>query len=483
MHRAVWILVGITLLGGLARAEPVPGSPLGVAFGEGSRNLDRFLDYIHDLGVTRTKVSFYWHDLEPYPGVYDFSVLDQYLSQLGPEDEALLNIFTSGWCTEEQGPCKGSPLVDCPYGAAVCEISCAERYRAFILALAEHVKEVAPEGIVYWQRDTEPASRFPHYPANRPEEYVELQRIFYETVKSVFPDAIVIGGNHNGAFTRGGEPSSAQFFDYFLANARDYFDALDVRLYEDIYTIPDRIAWFRDRMHAYGYDKPIVSTEQGGPDPRTLHRGGRRLLAELLREVRRGLDQGGFVRYVRTHRDEIDPKLWPFYFPEDPEQAEIYHRMHAADIVARNVVMLASGVEATWWWNLRSSGLDPIFGRMRLMTEDYQPLPGYQVFKRLVHTLAAVAVVVRVETGDPSVYLYRVERADGEALYVAWRRTEAADPYDAILAPPAEVTLPIDLPSPRIIDATGEPVSPTGTEPLTLPLDGMPVYILPEGDG
>ena len=483
MHRTVAILTGIVLLAGLAPAEPVPGSPFGVAFGEGSRNLDHFLDYIHDLGVSRTKVSFYWHELEPQPGVYDFAVLDQYLSQLGPDDQALLNIFTSGWCTEEQGPCKGSPLVGCPYDAPGCGIPCAERYRAFIRALAEHVKEVAPEGIVYWQRDTEPASPFPHYPADRPEEYVELQRVFYQTVKSVFPDAIVIGGNHNGSLTRGGEPTSAQFFDYFLANARDYFDVLDVRLYEDIYTIPDRISWFRDRMHAYGYDKPIVSTEQGGPDPRTVHRGGRRLLADLLKEVRRGPGKGGFLRYVRAHRDEIDPKLWPFYFPDDPEQAEIYNRMQAADIVERNVVMLASGVEATWWWNLRSRGTDPIFGRMRLMTDDYQPLPGYQVFKRLVHTLGAVAAVVRVETGDPSVYLYRVEKSDGEALYIAWRRVGDADPYDAILAPPAEVTLPIDFPSPRVIDATGEPVSPSGTEPLTLFLDGMPVYILPRDAG
>lgn len=114
VHRIVAILTGIVLLAGLAPAEPVPGSPLGVAFGEGSRNLDHFLDYIHDLGVSRTKVSFYWHELEPQPGVYDFSVLDQYLSQLGPDDQALLNVFTSGWCTEEQGPCKGSPLVDSP---------------------------------------------------------------------------------------------------------------------------------------------------------------------------------------------------------------------------------------------------------------------------------------------------------------------------------------------------------------------------------
>ncbi len=38
-------------------------SLLGVAYEEGSSNLDRLMNYIHDLGLARTKVSFYWHKL------------------------------------------------------------------------------------------------------------------------------------------------------------------------------------------------------------------------------------------------------------------------------------------------------------------------------------------------------------------------------------------------------------------------------------
>lgn len=463
----------------------LPSSPFGVAYGEGSSNLDHFMDYIHDLGVSRTKVSFYWHNLEPQPGAYDFTVLDQYLSQLSPDDQGLLNIFTDGWCTQEQGRCKGSPLVDCPYNAAGCETSCAERYREFIIAVAEHVKEVANGGIKYWQRDTEPASPFPHYPVDAPEEYVEMQKIFYEAVKSVFPDAIVIGCNHNGATTESGEPTNAAFFDYFLKNARDYFDVLDVRLYNDICTIPARVEWFRDRMHAYGYDKPIVSTEQGGPDPRTIYSNrGRSLFFSLLRNF--GKDNSSadprsrpanFLNYVRSHRDEINPKLWPFYFQNDPEQAALYQRMQAADIIERNVVMLAAGVEATWWWNLRSSGMDPIFGRMRLMTEEYEPLPGYGVYKRMVSTLGAVTAVARVDTGDPSVYLYRIDRSDADTpVYVAWRREGDADPYDAVLASAVDTRLPIGG-SVQIIDAMGGTVDHTGTGTVEVKLGGMPVYI------
>ena len=490
MHRLLAFLLVLTLFGGLAHADSLVASPFGVAYGEGSRNLDHFMDYIHDLGLFRTKVSFYWHELEPEPGVYDFTVLDQYLSQLGPDDRGLLNIFTDGWCTQEQGRCKGSPLADCPYDAAGCASSCAERYRRFIVVVAEHVKEMANGGIVYWQRDTEPASPFPHYPVDAPEEYVELQKIFYEAVKSVFPDAIVIGCNHNGSITSSGEPTNAQFFDYFLQNARDYFDLLDVRLYEDIYTIDERVEWFRDRMHACGYDKPIVSTEQGGPDPRTIYSDrGRSLFFSLLRKIEKDGSStesraklAAFLSYLRSHRDEINPKLWPFYFQDDPEQAAIYVRMQAADIIERNVVMLAAGVEATWWWNLRSRGTDPIFGKMRLMTEEYEELPGYDVYKRMVETLGEVSAVDRVDAGDPSIYLYRISRSDAEdPVYVAWRREGDADPYEALFAPAVEVDLPVPLSRPEVFDAEGNQVDHAGA--LELKLGGMPVYIVQSEDG
>ena len=485
MSKLLVLLLTLALLGGVVYADQVSESPFGVAYGEGARNLDHFMDYIHDLGVSRTKVSFYWNDLEPKPGVYDFSALDQYLSQLGPDDCGLLNIFTDGWCTQQQGVCKGSPLVDCPYNAADCGASCADRYREFILAVAEHVKELANGGIKYWQRDTEPASPFPHYPADAPEEYVELQKIFYEAVKSVFPDAIVIGGNHNGAITKSGEPTNAEFFDYFLKNARDYFDILDVRLYNDIYTISSRVEWFRDRMHMYGYDKPIVCTEQGGPDPRTVYDDrGRSLFFSLLRNAEKDRSTTDsrsklthFLRYVRSHRDDIDPKLWPFYFQGDPEQAEIYTRMQAADIVERNVVTIASGVEGIWWWNLRSPGADPIFGQMRLMNDRYEELPGYDIYQRMTRTLGAVTGIVRIQTDDPSVYLYRVDRSDDESsVYVAWRREGNTDPYDALLAPAVEVDLPITLSQPQVFDAQGNPVDHTGA--LRLKLGGMPIYIV-----
>jgi len=478
-------LIGAIAFVLLALSSPAGGaaSPFGVAFGEGSENLDRFIDHIHDLGIVRTKVSFYWDELEPEPGLYDFSSLDRYLTQLDPGDHGLINIFTSGWCTEEQGPCKGSPLGDCPYGRSGCRADCAEHYRAFITAVAERVKEKGSGGIKYWQRDTEPASPFPHFPTDSPEAYVEMQRIFYEAVKSVLPDAIVIGCNQNGNFTAAGEPTNADFFDYFLKNASCYFDALDLRLYDDPYTIPARVGWFRERMRSYGYERPIVSTEQGGPDPRTMYQNGHGLFKAFLAHLSESCSgkraKGCFTAFLQEHRDQINPKFWPFYFPDDPSQDEIYTLMHAADIIERNVIILASGVEAVWWWNLRSPGVDPIFGRMRLMTNDFQPLPGYYVYKLMVEKLGGVSTVERIDVGDDRVYLYEVIAHNRPSpIYVAWRRDDGADPYDAALASPVAVVLPLRFSRVRITDPFGdETVAATVDGTLMIELSGIPLFI------
>jgi len=71
------LIIGIILIEGCIGDIPEnfnrknTSSPFGIAFGEGSKNLDNFMDYIHDLGVNRTKVSFYWSEIEPSEGVYN----------------------------------------------------------------------------------------------------------------------------------------------------------------------------------------------------------------------------------------------------------------------------------------------------------------------------------------------------------------------------------------------------------------------------
>ncbi len=470
-----------------------PNMPLGVAFGPvyEPRNLEHFMDYIHDLGLHRTKVSFYWSDLEPEPDQFDFHLLDTYLDQLGPDDKVLVNLFTNGWCThaKEEKSIKGATLRECPKGMSSCTKTCEDYYREFVVRVAERVRDRAHDGVAYFQRDTEPASGL-HFPADKAKEYVDIQRIFYPAVKSVLPDVTVIGVNQNGNFTNHGmgEPRSRQFFLYVLQHMKDYYDALDVRLYEEYLTIPHRVEWFRNGMQANGYEKPIVSTEHGGPDPRTMHDGDHYLFDELFQQLHALCHSDDMAqsnrcirRWMREHRDEVSPKLRPFFNVGSEEENAFLEVIHCHDIVQRNLVMLAAGVQATWWWNLQSPGQDFIFGQMRLRDRDMNELPGYGCYKGLVRQMNGVSRVRQLDAGAEDIFLFAVEKEDGSTMYVAWRRDPRLDPWDSAKAAPREAALPIPFPWVHISDLDGhEEVLDTHDGVLRVPLGDTPIFIVEE---
>jgi hypothetical protein len=464
-------------------------SPFGVAFGEGSANLSGFMGYIRDLGVRRTKVSFFWSELEPAPGQYDFSKVDEYLTQLLPGDRALLNVFTnSPWCTNSRdlSSMKGAPFIDYPYDDSSYGKSCREYYRDFIRALAGEVKLKANGGIKYWQRDTEPATSR-HWPADKAKEYVETQKIFYETVKSVLPDALVIDVSANGVFEYVNgvyQPKEVEFFDYVIRYGKDYFDMLDLRLYGDRYDIPERVDWFRERMRMYGYEKPIVCTEYGGPDPRELNGGLFFKVSSVVRQACEGAvnPEQCFVGWVKDNFERIDPKLQVFLFPASSEQDAKRDRMHCHDIIQRDVIILSSGVKELWRWNLQSSGVHPIFGKMRLMDFETDPrtkLPPYFCYQRMVEKLEGLSSVRRIPHSDKSIYFYEISMSNTNSpMYVVWHRDEGVDPYDAESAPPVRVSLQVGFNKVKITDAFGnEEIRFTSEGVLSLGVTDTLLYI------
>jgi hypothetical protein len=440
--------------------EPIL-SPFGVAFGEGSSNLDNFMEYIHDLGVSRTKVSFFWHKLEPKDDSYNWKELDEYLDQLQPGDKALLNVFTTGWATNRESP----------KGATFKNEECKEKYREFIVDLVEHTQGK----ITYWQRDTEPASP-KHYPADRFEEYVEAQKIFYEAVKSVQPDAIVIGVNANGNF-KNGEHVSADFFDYVIHYGKDYFDLLDVRLYQDKYDIPMRVEWFRNKMKQYGYEKPIVCTEFGGPDPREFPEQYQSL-SKVLRQIYASGNIDEAFTKLDSMREEglVPPEIDMFLVNTSPELEEKRNGIHCRDIVQRHLIMLGTGVQEMWYWNLQSSGVHPIFSKTRLMDpEGWDKLPPYYCYQRMVQQIGNVKVVKRVSTENENIYLFNLTMQDESTKYVIWERRDMFHGEDQ---PATPFELGTDWQKARVTDVFGnEEVKITDNGVLLLHITDTPLYI------
>lgn len=446
-------------------SSPVAGdevsAPFGVAFGEGSSNQENFMDFIHELGVSRTKVSFFWHKLETEDDSYNWKEVDEYLDQLQPGDKALLNVFTTGWCTNNEA-FKGSTFKN--------EV-CKEKYREFIVDLVEHTQGK----ITYWQRDTEPAS-YKHYPADRFEEYVEAQKIFYEAVKSVQPDAIVIGVNANGQFI-GGEHSSAGFFDYVIHYGEDYFDLLDIRLYQDKYDISMRVEWFRSKMKQYGYEKPIVCTEFGGPDPREFPEQFQSL-SKVLRPIYDSGDIYGAFAKFDSMREEglVPPEIDMFLVNTSPELEEKRNRIHCRDLVQRHLIILSSEVKELWYWNLQSSGVHPIFGKMRLVDpEDWNKLPPYYCYQRMVQQIGDIKTVERIFLEDEDVYLFQLTINGGDIKYVIWERRDMFYGEDQPATPFELVTR---WNKAKITDVFGnEAVRYAIDGVVTLDITGTPLYI------
>lgn len=387
--------------------------PFGVAFGELYKG-ETFMPYIKELGVRCTKLYLHWHWIEPQNNKYDWHLVDRFLSQLKDGDEALIAIFTSSpWGAHGVG--KGYPPKD------------YQEYYNFIYDLVKHCKGK----IKYWQRDTEPASPI-HWDKDKTKDYVLTQKHFYNAVKAADPRALVIDVSHNGVF-RHGEPQNRAFFEYVLEHGRDYFDILDIRLYWDLYEIPYRVNWMRDAMKKNGYQKPIVSTEYGGPTPVEFpeYKGVKRKLAKLTGydlQDRKRLKSGLHKLYEEL--EGLPPSMRMFMKNAPTELEQKRHRLNCKDIVQRSVIALSVGVEKLWYWNLMSRrhprlGPHPIFGKLRLMDEHFKNrYPAFYAYQRMVDKLKDIHSIEKITTQNDDIHLFEIHKKSGKEIYVLWEKRD-----------------------------------------------------------
>jgi hypothetical protein len=444
-------------------------TPLALAFGETYKG-EEFASYLRELHVNRTKFFLHWLQIEPSRDEYTFDLIDAFLDQLEPGEEPLVTIFTSSdWAAEGVG--KGFPPLD------------YDEYYEFIYTLVSHCKGK----VKYWQRDTEPATDN-HWDINRYVEYVDTQKRFFDAVKDADPDALVIGVGHAGGWWNG-EIANPRFFEYFLHFARDHFDILDVRLYRDQYTIPDRVGWFRDKMEQLGYDKPIVSTEYGGPDPSQFEDGFSEL-TDILVDWRNSEffieeeeDRVAWWKYLHSVRDTVaTPSARMFLAECDSELEEKQTRIFCRDMVQRTTLILSTGIELAWYWNLcapwfHSLGPHPLFGKLRLVdarTGVRQPL--FYNYQRMAGMFEGFAAITAIEASDPDTYAYRLDRGDRGDLYVAWEKRDLFSGEDL---PASSVDLTCPWLSVKVTDVFGneQVIEGNGDGTITLDLTDTPLYL------
>lgn len=266
-----------------ASARPVPARFLGVVpQGElGEADFDRMQGIVGTL-----RIPFYWYEIEPRPGVYDFARLDAVVGEAADRGIAVLPFVYGSprWATggEAVPPLRGRARV------------------AWQSVLRRLVRRYGPGGgfwrgrarrlpIRRWQIWNEPNFLLFWRPRPSPHDYVELLRGSASAIRAADPGATVVTAGV--APVEGGiSPWSFLRRLYRQPGARAAFDVLALHPYAPyVHWIATEIRFVRELMAEAGDAKtPLQLTEIGvasGSDRRDVFDLGRRGQASYLRRV------------------------------------------------------------------------------------------------------------------------------------------------------------------------------------------------------
>ena len=410
---------------GQAKGSASLGIAWGFLYGYSGTKAETFMPIVRGMGGGFTKVYLFWNQIEPEKGHFQWEALDAFVNQLNSPEEGLVSLFsTSTWAVEKPGTMLPPSPAKNP-----------DDYYRFVRAVVAHAKG----RVRYWQNDSEPNS--PIYWAGTKDQFVQELKLFHKAVKDADPSAIVVAGGYDGLFnppgTRPipGQEKGLEFFDTVMRDAADAFDVFDLRLYADPYTIPWRVDYIRGRMKAYGYEKPIIATEYGGPGfyefmPNLRYAP---LVMKWLQAIAAGhangdpaaadAGQGGVAELYRN-MNQLPPQTQMFMQGCSPQLQAKFERIQARDLVMRNVLALSAGVQKALYWSLhvdtpnRDDVMNLMYGKTAVV--------GYE----------GVETVTRHDVpGHPAILLFEVSRRGKNPLYVVWEKHDVFSGEDIPATP------------------------------------------------
>ncbi|PTY05689.1 hypothetical protein DB347_15085 [Opitutaceae bacterium EW11] len=427
----------------------------------------RFFPEVRRLGGRFTKVYLFWQQLEPERGQYNWSALDAFAAQLEEPDQGLVSLFSaSRWATQKS--------------SAMLPPSPAKSLDDYYILVFQLVQRAGGR-IRYFQNDAEPNN--PVFWSGSREEYAAQLRVFHRAVKDADPSAQVILGGHDGMFVpprldplpdQRTEPFPRQaqgleFFSYVLKHAAGAFDFFDLRLYGDPYTIGARVEHVHTMMRDAGCPRPIVCTEYGGPNffEFAENRCYLPLVDAWSNQIGETDAQGlpsrpeGPARQIAElyeRAESLPPQTQMFLQGCAPELEAKLLRIQSRQLVMRNVLARAAGVQRTLYWQLpvlpgpRDDLMTLMYGKIGMLRWEAERWveqgPTASVFRRLAGLLLDAREVRRVPLPDPSVFLFRVDRGEPHPAWVVWQRRDAFSGEDS---PPITCHL--------LCDCDGEAVS------------------------
>jgi hypothetical protein len=470
-------------------ADPVPagvrlGIVRGISYGLFARP-DPFVAKARELGAELVRVYFYWSQVEPEPGRYDFDAVDAFLDQLDGSEEVWVTVCSSSrWATREATDfLPPSPAKD------------LDAYRRFVDRLVRH----CGGRVHYWQCDNEPSNLGLLW-AGTAAEYLAQLRVMHRAVKDADPGAaVVLGGAPFGLPASPPGSPERQFFDQLLRDGGDLFDVFDLHLYGPADRVLADIAATRAMLAAHGLEQPLVAGEYNAPWPELYPEATAAMQAALAAAFAAGAGgaaagqspEAAAMEALYEHMADQPPQLQMFMRGCPRELEDKRDRINCRELVMRNLLALSAGVRRTVCWNLAPevpgyqnhlSVMDLLFGKLALLdyegTELSRRHPSADAFARLAGELAGVETVSRAEVpGRPGLYLFEVGRRGRGPLLVVW---ETRDPFGGEDEPPVAFAWPWPAARARAVDALGrgQPATVAGGR-VELPVSVTPVFVSP----
>lgn len=476
---AISFFVAVTSLTSATPLATTPVSPFGVAwsflYGYFGVPAADYSTQLKEVGAGFTKVYLFWNQLEPAKGKYDWSALDAFANQLPSPDAGLVALFSSSqWGSEK-------PSAMLPPSPA----KNPEDYYRFVFEMVKHAKG----RVRFWQNDCEPNN--PIYWSGSKEQFVAQSKVFYKAVKDADPTAVVLIGGYDGLFV---PPSLAEmngkklrpfpqqeagleFFDYVLREAKDAFDLFDLRLYGDPYTIPARIEFFRGKMKSYGYERPLVCTEYGGPNLFEFVENRKYIpLMSTWSQAVTTTDKEGNptadhhsinqIEQLYLEMNTLSPQTQMFMQGCPPALEAKFERIQSRSLVMRNLFGLSGGMKTMVYWDLinipgrRDDLMNLMYGKIGLYKVEGAAIGARTLtadaFQQMTKSLKGVRAVHLIAIPDqPSLYLFKIDFDGRETGYVAW---DYRDPFNGEDEPPASHRWGVSSTQAEAIDLFGKPV-------------------------
>ncbi len=218
------------------------------------------IDSLGSPGQVSARVTYYWSDIEPTDGVWQFAVYDELVKRATDANIPILGIL--GYAMKRVAVA-AADLPGDPWALSFCPPDDLEQFATFAGMVAARYPQVR-----YWEIWNEPNIDYFWRPSPDPARYLELLRRSYVAVKAANPNAVVLlGGLATGA--GGGQVSPESFLEsVYQGGGKNYFDAVAFHPY-DIGMSPD--SYLADSVNSVHHvmtryadgNKPVWITEIG----------------------------------------------------------------------------------------------------------------------------------------------------------------------------------------------------------------------------